>query len=144
MASHLQVAPGCACGLGAFGQNAGAARPRSEGPSVPGAGAGCPPGRARSPVVTRIDDDENTWLFGHRWGVDSAAPAATPIASLIKEPTGAADAVTLLRLSSAGAGIIETAITAESKAAGRLLGDIALPEATLVATGEHENHAAFP
>ncbi|MCF1645614.1 hypothetical protein [Streptomyces indiaensis] len=81
--------------------------------------------------------------------------------------------MTLLRLSSAGAGIVETAITAESKAAGRLLGDIALPEVTLVATvvregeptasspgmllrpgddmlrvshyaGEHENHAAFP
>ena len=40
----------------------------------------------------------------------------------------------LLRLSSAGVGIIETAITAGSKAVGRPLGAVDLPEGTLVAT----------
>ncbi|MFE1248455.1 potassium channel family protein [Streptomyces sp. NPDC058735] len=85
-------------------------------------------------VVARVNDDENTWLFDRRWGVDSAVPAATPIVSLIEEATGAADTVALLRLSSAGVGIIETAITAGSKAAGRPLGDTHLPEGTLVAT----------
>lgn len=85
-------------------------------------------------VVARVNDDENAWLFDHRWGVDIAVPAATPLVSLIEEATGAADTVALLRLSTAGVGIIETAITTRSKAAGRTLGDIALPEGTLVAT----------
>ncbi|GAA2895666.1 TrkA family potassium uptake protein [Streptomyces mexicanus] len=85
-------------------------------------------------VVARINDDENAWLFDHHWGVDIAVPSATPLVSLIEEATGAADTVALLRLSTAGVGIIETAITARSKAAGRLLGDIELPEGTLVAT----------
>ncbi|MFD8234795.1 potassium channel family protein [Streptomyces sp. NPDC059696] len=95
-------------------------------------------------VVARVNDDENTWLFDRRWGVDSAVPAATPIVSLIEEATGAADTVALLRLSSAGVGIIETAITAESKAAGRPLGDIALPEGTLVATVVREGEPTAP
>ena len=123
-------------------------------------------------VVARVNDDENAWLFDQRWGVDIAVPAETPLVSLIEEATGAADTVALLRLSTAGVGIIETAITAQSKAAGRPLGDIELPEGTLVATvvrdgnptapspsmrlqpgdelllvshsaGEHEIHAAF-
>ncbi|NEE05442.1 TrkA family potassium uptake protein [Streptomyces sp. SID7499] len=85
-------------------------------------------------VVARVNDDENSWLFDPRWGVDSAVPAAAPIVSLIEEATGAADTVALLRLSSAGVGIIATAITAGSKAAGRPLGDVELPEGTLVAT----------
>ncbi|MFI1163492.1 potassium channel family protein [Streptomyces sp. NPDC020801] len=85
-------------------------------------------------VVARVNDDENAWLFDHRWGVDIAVPAATPLVSLIEEATGAADTVALLRLSTAGVGIIETAITSRSKAAGRSLGDIRLPEGTLVAT----------
>lgn len=81
-------------------------------------------------VVARVNEDENSWLFDQRWGVDSAVPAAAPIVSLIEEATGAA----LLRLSSAGVGIIETAITAGSKAAGCPLSAVELPEGTLVAT----------
>ena len=42
-------------------------------------------------VVARVNDDENSWLFDQRWGVDSAVPAAAPIVSLIEEATGAAD-----------------------------------------------------
>ncbi|GGZ19752.1 potassium channel family protein [Streptomyces poonensis] len=85
-------------------------------------------------VVARVNDDDNAWLFDRRWGVDVAVPAAAPLVSLIEEATSATDTVALLRLSTAGVGIIETAITEQSKAAGRRLGDIGLPEGTLVAT----------
>ncbi|MGV9346937.1 potassium channel family protein [Streptomyces spiralis] len=95
-------------------------------------------------VVARINDDENAWLFDHHWGVDIAVPSATPLVSLIEEATGAADTVALLRLSTAGVGIIETAITARSKAAGRLLGDIQLPEGTLVATVVRDGNPTAP
>jgi trk system potassium uptake protein TrkA len=85
-------------------------------------------------VAARVNDTDNTWLFDHRWGVDVAVPAATPLISLIEEATGAADTVALLRLSKAGVNVIETAITARSRAAGHALADIALPPGTIVAT----------
>lgn len=95
-------------------------------------------------VVARINDDENTWLFDHRWGVDVAVPAATPLVSLIEEATGATDTVALMRLSSAGVGIIETAITAGSRSAGRRLGDVALPQGALVATVVRDGNPTAP
>ncbi|ALV48497.1 TrkA family potassium uptake protein [Streptomyces sp. MAD19A] len=85
-------------------------------------------------VAARVNDADNTWLFDAHWGVDVAVPAATPLISLIEEATGTTDTVALLRLSKAGIEVIETAITSRSRAAGRALGDIALPEGTVVAT----------
>ncbi|MEU3341209.1 TrkA family potassium uptake protein [Streptomyces sp. NPDC006668] len=85
-------------------------------------------------VAARVNDADNAWLFDQRWGVDVAVPSATPLISLIEEATGATDTVALLRLSKAGVEVIETAITERSRTAGRALGDIALPEGTVVAT----------
>ncbi|MFE3638297.1 potassium channel family protein [Streptomyces sp. NPDC059168] len=85
-------------------------------------------------VAARVNEEENAWLFDQRWGVDVAVPSATPLVSLIEEATGATDTVALLRLSRAGVEVIETAITEESRAAGRTLGEIALPAGTVVAT----------
>lgn len=84
-------------------------------------------------VAARINDTDNTWLFDHRWGVDVAVPAATPLISLIEEAAGSADTVALLRLSKAGVNIIETAITPHSRAVGHALADVALPAGTVVA-----------
>jgi trk system potassium uptake protein TrkA len=85
-------------------------------------------------VVARINDPDNAWLFTDRWGVDVAVPATMPLISLIEEATGSADTVALLRLSKAGVDVIETAITAHSRAAGRRLADIPLPPGTVIAT----------
>lgn len=85
-------------------------------------------------VVARVNDAENAWLFDHRWGVDTAVPAATPLISLIEEATGATDTVALLRLSRAGVDIVETVLTPRSRAAGRTLAEVVLPEGTVIAT----------
>ncbi|MFI2629126.1 potassium channel family protein [Streptomyces collinus] len=85
-------------------------------------------------VAARVNDADNAWLFDARWGVDVAVPAATPLISLIEEATGATDTVALLRLSKAGVDVIETAITPQSRAVGRTLGEVRLPEGTVVAT----------
>jgi trk system potassium uptake protein TrkA len=85
-------------------------------------------------VAARVNDAENTWLFDQHWGVDTAVPAATPLISLIEEATGATDTVALLRLSKAGVDVIETAITPQSRAAGRTLAEITLPAGTVIAT----------
>ncbi|MFI9080218.1 potassium channel family protein [Streptomyces sioyaensis] len=95
-------------------------------------------------VAARVNDAENSWLFDHRWGVDVAVPAATPLISLIEEATGATDTVALLRLSKAGVDVIETAITSQSRAAGRALADIALPAGTVIATVIRDGQPTVP
>ncbi|MFF8193238.1 potassium channel family protein [Streptomyces bobili] len=95
-------------------------------------------------VAARVNDADNAWLFDGRWGVDVAVPAATPLISLIEEATGATDTVALLRLSKAGVDVIETAITAESRTAGRVLDDVRLPEGTVVATIVRDGQPTVP
>ncbi|MFD7611635.1 potassium channel family protein [Streptomyces sp. NPDC059828] len=95
-------------------------------------------------VVARINDDENAWLFDHRWGIDIAVPAATPLISLIEEATGAADTVALLRLSKAGVDIIETVISARSRAVGKRLADVELPDGTVIATVVRDGQPTVP
>jgi trk system potassium uptake protein len=95
-------------------------------------------------VAARVNDADNAWLFDERWGVDVAVPSATPLISLIEEATGATDTVALLRLSKAGVEVIETAITAQSRTAGRPLGDIVLPEGTVVATIIRDGQPTVP
>ncbi|MGQ5637863.1 MULTISPECIES: potassium channel family protein [unclassified Streptomyces] len=95
-------------------------------------------------VAARVNDAEDAWLFDQRWGVDVAVPAATPLISLIEEATGATDTVALLRLSKAGVEVIETAITERSRAAGRTLGEIRLPNGTVVATVVRDGRPTVP
>ncbi|MGC0405901.1 trk system potassium uptake protein TrkA [Streptomyces sp. SAI-126] len=95
-------------------------------------------------VAARFNDADNAWLFDRRWGVDVAVPAATPLISLIEEATGATDTVALLRLSKAGVDVIETAITPQSRTAGRALGDVPLPEGTVVATIVRDGQPTVP
>ncbi|WP_053751375.1 potassium channel family protein [Streptomyces sp. MMG1533] len=95
-------------------------------------------------VAARFNDADNAWLFDGRWGVDVAVPAATPLISLIEEATGATDTVALLRLSKAGVDVIETAITPQSRTAGRALGDVPLPEGTVVATIVRDGQPTVP
>lgn len=95
-------------------------------------------------VAARVNEADNAWLFDGRWGVDVAVPSATPLISLIEEATGATDTVALLRLSKAGVEVIETAITRQSRTAGRALGDVVLPEGTVVATIVRDGQPTVP
>ncbi|KES09101.1 potassium uptake protein [Streptomyces toyocaensis] len=95
-------------------------------------------------VAARVNDTENAWLFDRSWGVDTAVPAATPLISLIEEATGATDTVALLRLSKAGVDVIETTISARSRAVGRTLAEIALPEGTVIATVVRDGRPTVP
>lgn len=95
-------------------------------------------------VAARVNDGDNTWLFDERWGADVAVPAATPLISLIEEATGATDTVALLRLSRAGVDVIETAITPQSRTAGRSLAEITLPAGTVIATLIRDGEPTVP
>ncbi|MFJ4007430.1 NAD-binding protein [Streptomyces sp. NPDC090023] len=95
-------------------------------------------------VVARVGEAENAWLFDRRWGVDVAVPATTPLISLVEEATGATDTVALLRLSRAGVEVIETTISAGSRAVGHALGEVTLPVGTIVATVVRDGRPTAP
>lgn len=95
-------------------------------------------------VAARVNNADNAWLFDHRWGIDVPVPGALPLVSLIEEATGAADTVALLRLSKAGVNVVETAITSRSRASGRALADIALPEGTVIAALIRDGQPTVP
>lgn len=95
-------------------------------------------------TLARVNDPDNAWLFGDRWGVDVALPGAAPLVSLIEEASGAVDTVGLLRLAEAGVTLIESHIDDHSKAAGRPLADIDLPAGTVVATVVHDAEPVVP
>ncbi|MEO3850734.1 TrkA family potassium uptake protein [Streptomyces sp. B8F3] len=95
-------------------------------------------------VTARVNEADNTWLFDSHWGVDVVVPIAAPLISLIEEATEATDTVALLRLSKAGVAVIETAITSQSRASGRTLGEMRLPEGTIVATVVRNGQPTVP
>lgn len=95
-------------------------------------------------TLARVNDPDNAWLFGARWGVDVALPAATPLLSLIEEAAGATDTVGLVQLAAAGVTLIETHIDEHSMAAGRTRTDLSLPAGTIVAAVIHDTQPVVP
>jgi trk system potassium uptake protein TrkA len=95
-------------------------------------------------VAARVNDPENAWLFDQAWGVDVALPASAPLISLIEEAAGTADTVALLRLSKAGVNVIETAITTDSRAAGRTVAEVSSPPGTVVAAVIRDGRPVVP
>lgn len=84
-------------------------------------------------IVARMNFPSNEWLFTERWGVDVAVSASSALMSLIQEATGSSDTIGLARLQGGEVGLIETTLTAASNAVGKRLGEIQLPEGSIVA-----------
>ncbi|MET0132305.1 MAG: NAD-binding protein [Kibdelosporangium sp.] len=95
-------------------------------------------------ILARINDPDNTWLFGPRWGVDVALPPAAPLVALIEEAAGVTDTVGLVRLAAAGVELIETRIGQTSAAAGHSLDELGVPAGTVVATVVHDGQPSVP
>jgi trk system potassium uptake protein len=95
-------------------------------------------------VVARVNDPDNEWLFTDGWGVDVAVSASASILSLIEEATRTVDTIGLLRLGTAGVNVIESTITTESSAVGKMLSDVCLPDGTVVAAVMREGRPTVP
>ncbi len=95
-------------------------------------------------TLARVNDPDNTWLFGTRWGVDVALSTSAPLVSLIEEAAGVTDTVGLVRLAAAGVELIETRIGDASAASGRTLSELPIPAGTVVATVVHNGQPSVP
>jgi|APFre7841882630_1041343.scaffolds.fasta_scaffold34607_2 trk system potassium uptake protein TrkA len=95
-------------------------------------------------VVARVNNPGNEWLFTDRWGVDAAVSASNALLPIIEEATGSSDTVGLLQLRTAGVGVVETMITDLSRAAGKTLAQLHLPQGAIVASVVRDGKAHVP
>ncbi len=90
-------------------------------------------------TVGRVNNPKNEWLFTHEMGVDVCVSGAHIMASLMREEMATLEMAVLLRLHRGDAVLVENIIRPESKAAGRSVRELELPEdAILVAVARQE------
>lgn len=83
-------------------------------------------------VIARVNNPRNHWLFTREWGVDVAISPTHFITKLIEEEMSLGDLVTLLKLRGGNTALAEITLKADSKATGRRVGELGLPDGSLL------------
>ena len=83
-------------------------------------------------VIARVNNPRNHWLYNKEWGVDVAVSPTDIITKIIEEEMSLGDLVTLLKLKGGKVALVEITLSAESKVTGRLLGDLQLPQGSVI------------
>ena len=79
------------------------------------------------PVVARLNNPKNEWLFDASWGVD--VPVSTPriMTALVEEAVSVGTPVRLFSFNSADVSMYAIVVPHDSPVAGRNVGDVTLP-----------------
>ncbi len=83
-------------------------------------------------VIARVNNPKNAWLFTPDMGVDVALNQAEILARLIAEEMSLGDMMTLLKLRKGEYAIVEEKVSPTATAAGKMLGELRLPEECVV------------
>ena len=83
-------------------------------------------------VIARVNNPRNHWLYTKEWGVDVAVSPTDIISKIIEEEMSLGDLVTLLKLKGGEVALAEFTISESSKAAGKLVSDLALPKGSVI------------
>lgn len=84
-------------------------------------------------VIARVNDPGNAWMFTPKMGVDAALNQADLLAHLIAEEMSVGEMVTLLKLRKGEYSLVEEKVHTLSKAAGKAVRDLELPEECVLA-----------
>lgn len=84
-------------------------------------------------VIARVNNPRNEWLFTKEWGVDVAVSPTDIITKIIEEEMSLGDLVTLLKLKHGEMALTEITLGGDSRAAGKLVGELALPKGAVLA-----------
>lgn len=79
-------------------------------------------------VIARVNNPKNRWLFDASMGVDIAINQAGLMAHLILEGIDIQNMMTLLKLNRGDGSIVQMHVDEKSKAVGRRVRDLAIPE----------------
>jgi trk system potassium uptake protein TrkA len=83
-------------------------------------------------VIARVNNPKNAWMFTPEMGVDVALDQADMMAHLIAEEMSLGDMITLLKLRKGQYSLVEEKVHPQSKAAGKTLGVLELPDECVV------------
>lgn len=83
-------------------------------------------------TIGRVNNPRNEWLFTLDMGVDERVSQAHIIASLLREEMANTEMAVLLRLHRGDTSLVEDVVSPGSRAAGRTVAELALPEQTVL------------
>jgi trk system potassium uptake protein TrkA len=83
-------------------------------------------------VIARVNNPKNAWMFTPDMGVDVALDQADMMAHLIAEEMSLGDMITLLKLRKGQYSLVEEKVHPQSRAAGKALSELELPDECVV------------
>lgn len=95
-------------------------------------------------VLARVNHPKNHWLFNESWGVDAAVSPPHLLTALVEEAVSVGDLVRLLTLEKGKVSLVEVTLSERSFAAGRLIGELALPQDCAVVAVVRNHHVIVP
>lgn len=95
-------------------------------------------------VVGAVRNPKNEWLYNRSWGVDVGIDSAQIVAKIVEEEASLRDLVTLLKLREGEVSVVELTVPATSKALGKTLEEIDLPDACVVAAVLRQTNILVP
>ncbi len=95
-------------------------------------------------VMARVNNPKNEWMFGKDMGVDIAVNQADLMARLLEEEMPLGGLVTLLKLREGEVAIVEKQVSEGSRALGRQIEDLGLPEGVLCVGVMRGGKVLFP
>ncbi|MDK8346407.1 TrkA family potassium uptake protein [Brevibacterium sp. UMB1308A] len=95
-------------------------------------------------TVGRVNNPRNEWLFDSNWGVDVAVSTPRLMTALVEEAVEVGNLVQLLTLQQAGTTLMEMTLHEASEVLGKRVGDIELPQDTVLVAVVRSGRAFAP
>jgi trk system potassium uptake protein TrkA len=95
-------------------------------------------------VLARVNHPKNHWLFNESWGVDAAVSPPHLLTALVEEAVSVGDLVRLLTLEKGKVSLVEVTLSERSFAAGKLVGELGLPQDCAVVAVVRNHHVIIP
>ncbi|NLJ54162.1 MAG: TrkA family potassium uptake protein [Intrasporangiaceae bacterium] len=83
-------------------------------------------------TVARVNNPRNEWMFDESWGVDVAVSTPRLMTALIEEAVSVGDLVRIFTFHKGGATMVELTLPVDSPYVGARVGDVALPDDTVL------------
>ncbi|MGH2722479.1 MAG: potassium channel family protein [Actinomycetota bacterium] len=95
-------------------------------------------------VLARVNHPNNQWLFNQSWGIDVAVSPPQLLTGLVEEAVTVGDLVRLLRLEQGKVTLVEFTLAEGSPAAGKVVGELALPADCALVAIVRNDHVIVP
>ena len=83
-------------------------------------------------TVARVNNPRNEWMFDESWGVDVAVSTPRLMTALIEEAVSVGDLVRIFTFHKGGSTMVELTLPVDSPYAGARVGDVELPDDTVL------------